>query len=369
MTRTDVAVIGGGIVGLAIARELGRRFSGMRVTVFEKETEFGRHQSGNNSGVVHAGVYYTPGSLKASLCRRGAGLLREYCADRDIAYAELGKLVVATSVSELPALDRIQSRAELSGVPALRRLGKNEIADVEPHVAGLSALHSPTTASVNYADVCQALAQDIVSQGGEVRLRSQVHTIERNAAGVTVVASSTPRRFNQAVVCAGLHGDRFAGQVSGSADMRVIPFRGEYYELLGSARDQIRGMVYPVPDSRYPFLGVHLTRDVRGRVHVGPNAVLALSLEGYRWWQISGRDVVHIATWPGMWHLARDNWRSGADEFLASAFKHRYFRKVQTYLPNLALDDMVRAGPASARRRSAARGRWSMTSPLRAAET
>jgi (S)-2-hydroxyglutarate dehydrogenase len=345
MTRSarGTAVIGGGIVGLAVARELTIRHPGLPVTVFEKEDHIAAHQSGHNSGVVHAGIYYAPGSLKARLCVRGGSLLREFCQKHDVRLRELGKLVVASSAAELGGLAEIERRARANGVPGIRRVARTEIAEIEPYVRGVAALHSPHTASVDFTGMCQALAREITSADGTIRLGTRIRSLSEGAFGATVRSDAGAWTFDQLIVCAGLTGDNLAAQVGGLAGMRIIPFRGEYYELRPAARHRVRGMVYPVPDPRYPFLGVHLTRDVDGGVHVGPNAVLALALEGYRWRDIRLRDLRDIASWPGTWRLIGRHWRNGVREMTDSLVKRRYLANVRTYLPQLQPADLVRS--------------------------
>ncbi len=337
------AVIGGGIVGLTVARELTIRYPGLQVTVFDKEDHVAAHQSGHNSGVVHAGLYYAPGSLKARLCVRGGSMLREFCQQHDIRLRELGKLVVASSDAELPGLAEIERRAQANGVPGVRRIAQTEIAEIEPYVRGVAALHSPHTASVDFVGMCQALVREIMSAGGTVRLGTRIRSVSEDAFGVAVRSANDAWTFDQLIVCAGLTGDLLAAQLGGLADMRIIPFRGEYYELRPAARHRVKGMVYPVPDPRYPFLGVHLTRDVDDGVHVGPNAVLALALEGYRWRDIGLRDLRDIGSWPGTWRLIRQHWRNGIREMTGSLIKPRYLANVRAYLPDMQLDDLVRS--------------------------
>jgi (S)-2-hydroxyglutarate dehydrogenase len=336
-------VIGSGIVGLAVARELTIRNPGMQVTVFDKEDHVAAHQSGHNSGVVHAGIYYAPGSLKARLCLRGGSLLREFCQQHDVRLRELGKLVVASSDAEMRGLAEIERRALANGVPGIRRIARSEIAEIEPYVQGVAALYSPHTASVDFVGMCQALVREITSADGAVRLGTHIRSVSEGAFGATVRSDTGAWTFDQLIVCAGLTGDNLAAQLGGLADMRIIPFRGEYYELRPAARHRIKGMVYPVPDPRYPFLGVHLTRDVDDGVHVGPNAVLALALEGYRWRDIRLRDLRDIGSWPGTWRLIRQNWRNGIKEVTGSLIKRRYLADVRTYLPEMQLCDLVRS--------------------------
>ncbi|HTA07164.1 MAG TPA: L-2-hydroxyglutarate oxidase, partial [Streptosporangiaceae bacterium] len=331
----SVGVIGAGIVGLAVARELTLRFPGISVTVLEKEDQVAAHQSGHNSGVVHAGVYYQPGSLKATLCRRGAAMTREFCQEHRVSLREFGKLIVAVSEPELGGLAQIEDRATRNQVPGIRRVGRAEIADIEPHIKGAAALYSPHTAAADYPGMCEALGRVVGAAGGKVMLGTPVSAIRETAAGVRVrSASGDTFEFDYLIVCAGLHSDHFAASVGRPGELRIVPFRGEYYELAPQARDRVRGMVYPVPDPRYPFLGVHLTRHVDDTVYVGPNAVLALALEGYRWSDVRMADVAQLARWPGAWQLARRHWRSGMHEISASLSKRRYLARVRAYLPD-----------------------------------
>ena len=342
-TPQTAAVIGGGIVGLAVARELTLRYPGLAVTVFDKEDRVAAHQSGHNSGVVHAGLYYAPGSLKARLCVRGGSLLREFCQQHGIRLLELGKLVVASSDDERTGLAEIERRALANGVPGLRRVTRTGIGEIEPYVRGVAALYSPHTASVDFTGMCQALAGEIRAAGGAVRLGTPIRSVGQDDRGVTVRSGAQAWTFDQLIVCAGLTGDQLAAQLGGLADMRIVPFRGEYYELRPAVRHRVRGMVYPVPNPRYPFLGVHLTRDVDGGVHVGPNAVLALALEGYRWRDIGLRDLRDIGSWPGTWRLVGQHWRNGLKEMAGSLVKRRYLANVRAYLPDMELGDLVRS--------------------------
>jgi (S)-2-hydroxyglutarate dehydrogenase len=344
LRRPDsVAVLGGGIVGLAVARQLGLRFPGLSVTVIEKESRVAAHQSGHNSGVVHAGVYYEPKSLKATLCRRGGALLREFCQEHRLPYRELGKLIIASSTSQLEGLATIEERAHLNGVPGITRLGPRGITDVEPFAVGVAALHSPSTAAVDYVAICRALVGEIEQLGGQVLLGHAVVGVAESGRGVSVSTRTERRQFDQVVICAGLQGDQLARLAGQPADLRIIPFRGEYFALRPEARHRVRGMVYPVPDPRYPFLGVHLTRDVSDGVHVGPNAVLALALEGYRRRDVRPSDLLRIASWPGTWRLVAQHWRFGMGELASSLSTRRYLKAVQAYLPALELDDLERS--------------------------
>jgi len=339
----SVCVIGAGILGLATARELTRRHPGLAVTVVDKEQVVGAHQSGHNSCVVHAGLYYEPGSLKATLCRRGGGLLKEYCAEHGIAFDEIGKVVVAAEDAELPALSRIADRATRNGVPDLRMVDAAGLKEIEPWSVGVAALHSPHTATVDFPAVCRRLAEDVVEAGGEVLLGQEVTDVRETASGVEVTLPGGPRRFGSVVACAGLGSDRVARRVGSERDIRIVPFRGEYWRLTPPARDRVRGLVYPVPDPRYPFLGVHLTRRHDGEVLVGPNAVLALGREGYRWRDVDLGDLGELARWPGMWRLARRHWRTGVRETTVSLSKRAFTKAARRYMPSLETDDLVRA--------------------------
>ncbi len=340
---STVAVIGGGIVGLAVAREIAVRFPGSSVTVFERESTLAAHQTGHNSGVVHAGLYYAPGSLKASLCRRGSGQLREFCQDNSIPFRELGKLVVAADPGELAALAEIEQRALSNGVPDLHRLDRAGMAELEPHVAGVAALHSPRTAVVDYVRVCEVLADQVRAAGGQVLLNSPVTGITQSTDSVTVMANSESHSFDQVIACAGLFSDAVSDLLGSSDDLRIVPFRGEYFRLDHDAAKLVNGLVYPIPDPRYPFLGVHLTRSVNDEVFVGPNAVPALALAGYRWRDIDVADLWHFVAWSGFAHLAAQHWRSGVREFAGSVSKNVYASRVRRYLPAVQLQNLLPA--------------------------
>jgi L-2-hydroxyglutarate oxidase LhgO len=341
-----VGVVGGGILGVAIAREVVRRRPGTEVVVLEKEDRLAAHQTGHNSGVVHAGIYYKPGSLKADLCSRGRGLLREFCAEHAIPYDACGKLVVAVDPDEMGRLDALERTATDNGVPGLRRLAPEEIREVEPHARGLAALHSPETAITDYTAVTEALAHEVVAAGGEVRLGARVVDLRRQAAGVAVQVADDPEalRFDHVVVAAGLEADRVSALVDGERSPAILPFRGEYLGVSAAKRDLVRGMVYPVPDPRYPFLGVHFTRRVSGELEVGPNAVLATRREGYRRRDLSARDLRDVLAWPGSWRLARAHWRTGVEEVAGSLSQRAFMRSASRYVPEIGVADVHRAG-------------------------
>ncbi len=337
-----IGVVGGGIVGLAVARELTRRLPGVEVVVFEKQHDLAAHQTGHNSGVVHAGVYDPPDSLKARLCTAGRAMLAEYCADRGLAYEVCGKLVVAVDRDELGRLDDLEARALENGVPGLRRLPGAAIPEVEPHATGIAALHSPETAITDFAAVARALAADVEAAGGSVLRSVRVEAVARRGGTVEVRTSDGPHRVRHLVVCAGLQSDRVGIDAAGSAELRIVPFRGEYMAVAAAKQDLVRGMVYPVPDPRYPVLGVHFTRLVGGGLEVGPNAVLALSREGYRRRDVDVRDVLRTLTWPGTWRLARAHWRTGVAELVGSLSRRAYMRRARRYVPAIGSRDVVR---------------------------
>lgn len=339
-----VGIVGGGILGLAVGREVTRRWPGTRVVVLEKEDRVAAHQTGHNSGVVHAGIYYRPGSLKAELCARGRLLLRDYCAEHDLPYEECGKVVVAVDAGEMARLDALEATARENGVPGLRRLDAAGLREVEPHAAGLAALHSPRTAITDYVAVARSLAAEIEAEGGEVLRSTAVTAVRRAASSVEVAHRSGSTRVDRLVLCAGLQADR-VGRLAGDVPSpRIVPFRGDYMAVSAAKEHLVRGMVYPVPDPRYPFLGVHFTRRVGGGLEVGPNAVLALAREGYGRSAVRLPDLADIAGWPGFWRLAGTHWRTGARELRGALSKRAYMQVAQRYVPEIGAADVVRAG-------------------------
>ncbi|MFF1383334.1 L-2-hydroxyglutarate oxidase [Arthrobacter sp. NPDC058288] len=353
-----IGIIGGGIVGIAIARALSSR--GLAdVTVLEKEQRVAAHQTGHNSGVVHAGLYYAPGSLKAMLCQRGRALTRDYCRERNLPYRELGKLVVAVTEDELPALANIESRSVANGVPGLRRLGAKAMRDVEPHVTGVAALHSPHTAVVDFAAITESMAEDIRSAGGRIMLGHEAVSITTERGQVRVNTSHAEFTFDRLIACAGLQSDVVAGLAGASPAPKILPFRGEYWDLSAAKQHFVRGMIYPVPDPSFPFLGVHFTRGVYDTIHVGPNAVPALAREGYRWSNVSLKDTAASIMWPGALALARKHWRMGAQEIAASLIKPLYFRQARRFIPELQMDDLTAKTAAGVRAQA-----WSLDGSL-----
>jgi len=338
-----IGVIGAGIVGLAVARRLGELEAG-EVTVLDKEDHVGAHQTGHNSGVAHAGVYYAPGSLKAQLCRRGIELLKPYCEEHEIAYQECGKLIVARARDEIGRLDEIERRAAANGVPGLRRVDRDQMSEIEPHVCGVSGLHSPHTAIVDFRAVARAYADDVRAGGGRVRLGFAVARIDRAGGEVRVRSRSGEQlAFDQLVVCGGLQSDRLAQMAGEGREPRIVPFRGEYYKLIPARTEMVRGLIYPVPDPAYPFLGVHFTSRVDGGVDIGPNAVLAFKREGYRRGDFSATDLLDVLRSEGFRRLARKHWRMGAAEMWGSLSKRAFIARARDFIPALTSADVERA--------------------------
>ncbi|GAA2173129.1 L-2-hydroxyglutarate oxidase [Arthrobacter parietis] len=352
MTATRYAVIGGGILGTAVARRLLQQQPDASVTVLEKEDSLAAHQTGRNSGVVHAGLYYTPGSLKAKLCRRGVELLKEYCASKDLAYDEIGKVLVARDAVEESRLGDIMTRAQANGVPGVRIINRAELRELEPHVEGVGGLHSPHTAIVDYGAVTRSFAEDVVAAGGTVHTGFEVTGITQRGKETLVTGThngtDTWEIFDSVIICAGLQADRVAGLAGDREDPKIVPFRGEYYLLKPSKRSLVRGLVYPVPDPRYPFLGVHLTPRTDGEVMVGPNAVLALAREAYGWGTVSPRDLGDAVGYPGFRAFAKQHWKTGAVEMVGSLNKRRFVNEARKYVPELTVDDVV-PGPSGIR--------------------
>jgi L-2-hydroxyglutarate oxidase LhgO len=337
-------VVGAGIVGLASALKLLEYRPGLRLVVVDKEREVAVHQTGHNSGVVHSGVYYRPGSMKATLCRSGADELAAYCSDRGLPFDRAGKVIVATTPAERPRLDDLLARGTANGVPGLRRISRDELRELEPHAAGVAALHSPATAIVDFTAIARAFADDVRAGGGEVRLGCGVTAIRQEGDGVVVETTGGAVHARCLVNCAGLYSDRVARMAGLRPSVQIVPFRGEYHELLPSARGLVRNLIYPVPDPAFPFLGVHLTRTVHGGVEAGPNAVLALAREGYSWNRIDLRDVQEMARFAGLRSLARTYWRTGAYEMWRSLSRRAFVRSLQALVPDLTEQSIRRAG-------------------------
>ena len=342
--RFDLVIVGGGIVGLATALAVQQRRPRLRLAVLEKEARLAAHQSGHNSGVIHSGIYYKPGSLKAETCVEGAAAMLAFCREHAIPHLVCGKVVVATDEAEVPALEELRRRGEANGVPGLRLLSAEELRALEPHAAGVRALHVPGTAVTDYATVCEKYAELVRAAGGEVRTGAKVTGIARRGGETVVETVAGEVRAKFLINCAGLHSDRIARLAGAEPGVRIVPFRGEYYELREEARGLARGLIYPVPDPKFPFLGVHLTRKVQGGVEAGPNAVLALKREGYGKLSFSPRDAAATLFYGGFWRLAGRYWRSGMGEMARSFLKARFVRELQKLVPELKDEDLTAGG-------------------------
>ena len=334
--RYDVAVVGAGIVGLAIAREVGRRRPDLQILVIDKEPEVARHQTGHNSGVIHSGIYYAPGSLKARLCVEGSRLLYEYCDAHGIAYERCGKLIVALHERELPGLDELEARGRANGVTGLRRVTADEICQIEPGARGIAALHSADTGIVDFREVARALERELRSAGVDFALGHEVTSVGRVGAQTVLETDRGPVRASRAVLCAGLSSDRLAVSAGAPGDPRILPFRGAYLHVAGGQAPVVRGMVYPVPDPALPFLGVHVTKHIDGGVSLGPSAMLVASREGYAPFTVRPRDAAATLTWPGTWKMARRFWRTGIAELRMAASRRRFLSACAAYVPAVA---------------------------------
>jgi L-2-hydroxyglutarate oxidase len=339
----DLVVVGAGIVGLATARAYQQARPDAHVVVVDKEPTVAGHQSGHNSGVIHAGLYYRPGSRKAELCASGRLELISFCERHDIAWQQCGKVVVATGAAELEPLAALEARARANGIE-VHRLDHRGLAEHEPHAAGLAALHVPSTAVVDFRAVCAALADDVRAAGGTILLGRHLESAERHGQEVVVRLGDGEIRTRQMANCAGLGSDRVVTACGEQPPARILPFRGEYAELVPERRHLVRHLIYPVPDARFPFLGMHLSRTIDGHVHAGPNAVLALAREGYRWRDVNWRDVAAMARDGATWRLARRYWRTGAGEMTRSLSRRRMLRSVQRLVPDLRLEDLRPGG-------------------------
>jgi (S)-2-hydroxyglutarate dehydrogenase len=337
--QVDVAVIGGGIVGLATAYQLAQRFPGRRVVVLEKEANVATHQSGHNSGVLHSGIYYKPGSLKAINCRAGKQAMEAFCTTEAIPFEICGKVIVALDDSEMPALDRLFERGLANGVQCTM-IGAERLRELEPHAAGVKAIHVAETGIVDYRRVCERLAERVRELDGQVLTNARVTGMTQQPNSVVIHSSAADVTANWVVTCAGLHCDRVAAMSGQTLDAKIVPFRGEYYALKPAARHLCRNLIYPVPDPRFPFLGVHFTRMIRDGVECGPNAVLAFAREGYRKSDVNLADLAETLTYPGFLKLAFRHWRMGMGELWRSYNKQAFVRALQRLLPAIRAGDL-----------------------------
>lgn len=335
----DLVVVGAGIVGLAVAREWNRRRPEDAVAVLERESAPAQHQTGHNSGVIHGGVYYQPGSLKARLCVEGARLMYAYCDEHAIPYERCGKLIVALDDGELGRLDDLEQRGLANAVPGLRRIGADEIPEIEPNAVGLQALHAPNTGIVDYAQVARTIAAELAARGVQVRYGTPVDSIE-GSQPATVHTAAGPVTAGTVIVCAGLWADRLARRAGAPRDPQIVPFRGAYLGLRPTPTPRLRGMIYPVPNPELPFLGVHITRHIDGRLTLGPTAMMVAARDAYSLRRVDGRDIWDSLSWPGTWQVARKYWRVGIDEMRMAASRRAFVAAAARYMPGLSLGDL-----------------------------
>ena len=343
IASADLAVVGAGILGIAVAREALRRFPGIEVAVLEKEASVAAHQTGHSSGVIHAGVYYAPGSLKAKLCVEGSRAMYAYCDEHGIPYDRCGKVVVATDEGEVERLEELFSRSKQNGVSDVRLLDQDELGEVEPSVRGVRALHSPATGVVDFRRVARTMAHEITDGGAEIHTGCAVRRIRRVDGGL--VRLETPDAFLDAravITCGGVYSDRLARMTGGAESPRIVPFRGRYYALVPQASNLVRGLVYPVPDPAFPFLGVHFTKQISGEMWAGPNAVLALAREGYRARQIALRDVWETVSYRGFRVFARRNWRTGYEELRGDVSRRAFVAALQRLVPAVRAEHLAK---------------------------
>jgi L-2-hydroxyglutarate oxidase LhgO len=340
----DIAVIGGGIVGLSFAMQVGERFPRLRVVVLEKEAGVARHQTGHNSGVIHSGVYYKAGSLKARLCVAGAREMVEFCSRHGIPYEVCGKLIVATNSEEIARLDVLLAQGVANGLEGLRLLERAAMLDIEPHVGGVRALLVPSTGITDYTAVTAKYAEIAAGRGAEVKTGAGVVGFDVSGNGVVVRTRAGEFSARYVVNCAGLYSDRLARMAGDDPGMMLVPFRGEYYDLAAARQELVRGLIYPVPDPRYPFLGVHFTRRIQGNVDAGPNAVLAFQREGYRWRDFDLGETMEVFMNAGFRAMARQHWRNGLSEFRRSLRKREFVQSCQRLVPEVRMEDMTPGG-------------------------
>ena len=340
----DLVVIGGGVVGLSTALNMLRTFPRLRLLLVEKEDRVARHQSGHNSGVIHSGIYYKPGSLKARLCFAGRDAMVAFCAEHNIPYEICGKLIVAVTEEEVPRLRALYERGKANGLQGLEMLERSQALEIEPNVGGVAWLRVPSTGITDYVTVCEKYAEMIAAQGGTVKINTKVSGIHRN--GNTTVVETTQGAFSTRYIinCAGLHSDRVSKMSGKTPEVQIVPFRGEYYDLAPSSEHMVKHLIYPVSDLRFPFLGVHFTRRVRGGVDAGPNAVLAFKREGYTRTDFNLRDTTGTFTYSGFWRMAYKYWKSGLGEFYRSSSKPAFVRALQRLMPSLQESDLVKDG-------------------------
>ena len=340
----DIGIIGGGIIGLATAMRLTQEHPNQKVVVIEKEAEVAQHQTGHNSGVIHAGIYYAPGSQKANFCSEGNGILREFCDERGIEYEMCGKLIVAIDDSEVPLLEELYRRGTANGALGLELVGPERLRELEPHAAGVKAVWSPNTGIIDFKQVSQAYSTEMRERGGDLMSNAQVKGMARSNDGIHIETSSGNVTAKHIINCAGLHADKVASMMGVDIGVRIIPFRGEYYSLKKEKESLVNGLIYPVPDPSLPFLGVHFTKRVTGSVEAGPNAVLSMKREGYSKTSFSFGDAMGTLTYPGFWRMSRKYWKVGFNEQYRSVMKGVFVKSLQTLIPEITGDDLHQPG-------------------------
>ena len=340
----DVAIIGGGIVGLATAYEYQQKNPTKNVVVVEKEASLAAHQTGNNSGVIHSGIYYKPGSLKAINCRTGISKLLQFCDKNKISYELCGKLIVATDEHEITSLNNLFDRGKANGIPDLKLLDEDELREIEPHVSGIKGIHSPSTGIIDYKQVCETCAEIIKTNNGDIKLNTTVIDIKKNKNETIVITNKENIKTDYVINCAGLFSDRVAKFTEENIDVRIIPFRGEYYQLKKDKRFLVKNLIYPVPDPKFPFLGVHFTRRIDGSIEAGPNAVLAFAREGYKKYNINLKDLSEILLYPAFWKLGKQYWKIGSSEMIRSYSKKLFVNALRKLIPEINSSDIATGG-------------------------
>ena len=340
----DIAIIGGGIIGLSTAMHILQKRPTLKVVVVEKENTLAKHQTGNNSGVIHSGIYYKPGSWKSEFCVSGVTKIKEFCDDNEIEYVECGKTIVATSENELGRLQDLYERGQANGVPGLEMIGPERLQEIEPHVAGVQALWSPKTGIVDYVKITNRYADIFQENGGSVLLNTMVQNIDVREGEINIDTNNGTLNTKHVINCAGLYSDKVAEMMGQDIGVHIIPFRGEYYKLSSSAEHLVKGLIYPVPAPRFPFLGVHYTRNIHGYVEAGPNAVLAFQQEGYKKTDINVGELSRTFMFPGFWKMLKNNWKTGMSELYRSYNKNKFVSDLQRLIPSIDSDSLVAGG-------------------------
>jgi L-2-hydroxyglutarate oxidase LhgO len=340
----DVTVIGGGIVGIATAMQISKKYPRYKVGVVEKEDAMAQHQTGHNSGVIHSGIYYAPGSLKAKNCVTGVQKLLQFCDENEIKYDLCGKVIVATSEAELPRLDELHRRGVANQVPGLEMIDRDRLLEIEPHSAGIRALYSPKTGIIDYTEVTRAYARHLTNNGGEITLGAKVESIHQGSDHMHLATTKGDVETKYLINCAGLYSDAVARMMGLALGLRIVPFRGEYFFLRPEAHHLVKGLIYPVPDPEFPFLGVHFTRTIHGGVEAGPNAVLALAQEGYTKTKFDPRELAGTLTYNGFWTMARKYWKTGIQEVYRSFSKQQFTKSLQRLVPEVSSEDLTSGG-------------------------